>query len=267
VRCRVMFRQFPKWTSYDASKSINTDSNVTWFNSSPCISFRRSFNEFISTGFISSRGVFRDKSVNDSASSIDTKQTFQGKVYFALFYVAVSDKFSRELNRRLARWEIPLINYYVECMRVSSILHAWNCPQRVFNALAVTWLNGWVTERRRQKLSSFCPFCPLWLSCESIEHFSVCRYFHGLARHFLFLPRANSSRTFLVWVDAPPPIICKRALHVYLCKTVFDAVRHGNKAPGFSIYRANLMKFVALFPNFVSNYTIVINDDLRTLLN
>jgi hypothetical protein len=265
VRCRVMFRQFPKWTSFGASKLIS--SSVKWFFHGPCVSFRNSHNDLISSGFISSRGIFKNKSVNDSASSLDSKQMFQGKLYFALFYVAVSDKFSRELNRRLARWKLPQFNYYLECMRVSSVLHACNCPQRIFNALAVTWLNGWVTERRRQKLSSFCPFCPLWLSCDSIEHFSVCKYFHGLARHFLYLPRINSTRTFLVWVDAPPPILCKRALHVYLCKSVFDAVRHGNKAPGFSIYRANLMKFATKFPNFIHHYTTTINDDLGILLH
>jgi hypothetical protein len=148
------------------------------------------------------------------------------------------------------------------------VLVACNCPQAIFNALAVTWLNGWVTERRRSNvISSYCPFCSLWLSADSIEHFSVCRYLRGLAEHFLLIkPKINSRRIFLVLQNDHPQIICKRALHVYLCKSMYDAWRHGNKAPGFRIYRANLMRFVAKRPNFIQTYCITINDALGTLL-
>ena len=52
-------------------------------------------------------------------------------------------------------------------------------PLRCMSALLLTWLNGWVTERRcpsTQSLSSSCPFCCEWLSESSIEHFPSARF-------------------------------------------------------------------------------------------
>jgi hypothetical protein len=267
VRCRVMFRQFTSWTSFDASNLVNLDSSVTWFHDSPAVSFRKSFKDFINSGFLSSRGVFKDADVQKSVSALDSKMKFQGKVYFARFYVPIGNKFSSEINRRLDRLNIPDCVYSNECTRVALKLFGNNCPTRVFNSLAVTWLNGWVTERRRQTISSHCPYCTLWFSCESIEHFAVCKYFRCLGEYFLLLPKGNSLRIFLLFVDASPQIICKRALHIYLCKSMFDALRHGDKTPGFRIYRANLMKFVSKNSNFIQTYCTTINDNLGILMN
>ena len=186
-----------------------------------------------------------------SASSLDSKQTFQGKVYFAKCYSGLGTKFEQEVNKRLARWRIPSV--YLKCIRIILILHSCGCPQRIFNALATSWLNAWVTKRRSQSLASSCPYCTQWLSSSSIEHFACCKEFVGFANHFLKLPRETSLALFLVLVEDHPNIVCKRALHLYLCKITFDSGRHGNPALAYLVYRANLIKFVTKFPRFVTN--------------
>jgi hypothetical protein len=85
----------------------------------------------------------------------------------------------------------------------------------------------------------------------------------GLAQFFLNLPRTTSRSLFLV-LDSNilPNVACKRALHLYLSKSMFDAGRHGNRSKLELIYRAQLMKFTQLFPNFVKDYTTCIGERL-----
>jgi hypothetical protein len=85
VRCRVIFRQFPQWVSFDAPGVICPQIKSDWFFNSPVISTRTFFNSLKKLGFLNQQGHFSNEEVNTSISSLDSKQTLQKNIYCAIF--------------------------------------------------------------------------------------------------------------------------------------------------------------------------------------
>ena len=116
----------------------------------------------------------------------------------------------------------------------------------------------------KQRLYS-CMFCHKWLSVDSIEHFSQCRVSSALAEHFLKLPRRINLKKFICLDEERSDLICKRALHLYLLKKVYDQARFGNDAWQLN-YRAQLLCFVTNFPCFIRDYRLSINPEFHEAL-
>jgi hypothetical protein len=57
IRCRIMFRQFTKWTCFDATSLLSEGiDNVLWFFQNPTVSLRATFVELVASGYLSTSG-------------------------------------------------------------------------------------------------------------------------------------------------------------------------------------------------------------------
>jgi len=138
----------------------------------------------------------------------------------------------------------------------SNVLRIFQFPQRVFNAIFLTWMNGWITHSRFQSYSR-CRICSLSFTDDSLRHFSVCHIQQGLAEYFFDLPHGGSSKKFLCLENELPEVIKKRAIHLYILKKTYDYCRHNCTRFNHEVlvynYRANLISFFCKYPRLRSN--------------
>ena len=140
--------------------------------------------------------------------------------------------------------------------RLCNVLKNFQLPQCVFNAIFLTWMNGWITHARFQSYAR-CRICDLRFTDDSLEHFAVCHIQQGLAQYFFDLPFGGSCKKFVCLENENPEIVKKRAIHLYIFKKAYDFCRHhGGRFSHETLvysYRSNLVSFFGKYPKLKSN--------------
>ena len=76
----------------------------------------------------------------------------------------------------------------------------------------------------------------------SLEHLSQCHLLKALLKNCFYLPLAHTREAFFVLAEEPVHVMVSRAIHLHVCKSMFDFLRHNGKQDFFKLYRAQLLK-------------------------
>ena len=222
-------------------------------------------------------GIFSDEEFDKIVSSLDTSLSAQSRAYLVFHCKNKTsiDSAIFEFKTRMIKWRLttrlykqaPLVDPLIlDVQRTAMILFSANFPQRVLNAILLTWLNAWITHDRFQQYS-VCRMCLVDYTEDKLSHFAVCKVQQSLGEWFFHLPHDHSARKFICLENEDPILVRKRAIHLYIFKKSYDFIRH--KYATFKIealmysYRAQLVQFFGLYPK-LKPYSIrlSVNDDL-----
>ena len=105
-------------------------------------------------------------------------------------------------------------------------------PPCVIAAVLNTWFNGWCTSRRFQEPEQPCRILTEHEGADSIEHYACCSgAWESAARHLGISARPRSLARFLGVAPAPGDSAVLSALHMYIVRSLFNAVRAGELLP------------------------------------
>ena len=234
-------------------------------NFHPHAVLRRTFDSLFKIQFIKPDGNFYDDKLCKAISRLDKPNSIQSEAYRVLAHSSFDPEVFNELNRRMSRWNFSEESLYssylgrvsLDAQRTSLALFRENVPQRILNAVFLTWFNSWISPRRfGNEEDRKCVFC-LEDCPNQIEHFAVCRTQIGLGEYFLNLKRSYSIKTFLCLGDEPLETIVDRCIHLYILKKAYDAQRFNESSSHDWIlkrYAAELCNLVGHFPRLRRPY-------------
>ena len=161
------------------------------------------------------------------------------------------------LRERWERWEHLFRGHVLPRRAVDRAMRFLNdirgtVPPCVISAVLNTWLNGWCTSRRFQESERPCRILTSHEGADSLEHYSCCSGgWESAAMHLGISDRPRSLARFLGVSLAPGDSPVLIALHMYIVRSLFNAVHAGELSPSPTVedcsarYRERL-RFVCL---------------------